>query len=57
MPAEQNITLSKKYRFNIETELMEGLLIKRLKPSLKIKFARSQGTESLLHVFHREAQC
>ena len=57
MPAEQNVILSKKYRFNIETELMEGLLIKRLKPSLKIKFARSQGTESLLHVFHREAQC
>ena len=52
MPAEQNLTLLKWCRFNTETELMEALLIKRLKPSLNIKFGYSQGAKSLLHVFH-----
>ena len=52
MPAEQNFTLLKKCRFDTETELMEALLIKRLKPSLNIKLGHSQGAKSLLHVFH-----
>ena len=51
MPAEQNFTLLKKCRFNTETELMEALLSKRLKPSLNIKLGHLQGAKSLLHVF------
>ena len=42
MPAEQNLKLLKKGRFNTETELKEALLIKRLKPSLIIKLGHSQ---------------
>ena len=42
----------KKCRFNTETELMEAVPIKRLKPSLNIKLGHSQGTKSLLPVFH-----
>ena len=52
MPAEKNFTLLKKCSFNTETELMEVLLIKRLKLSLNIKLGHSQGAKSLLHVFH-----
>ena len=36
MPAEQNFTLLKKCRFDIEIELMEALKIKRPKPSLNL---------------------
>ena len=52
MLAEQNFTLSKKLRFITKTELTEALPIKLLKPSLNIELGHSQGTKSLLHMFH-----
>ena len=51
MPAEQNFTLKKCY-VNTETELMEALLIKCLKPSLNLKLGHSQTAKLLLLVFH-----
>ena len=51
IPAEQNFTLLKKCRFNTETELMEALLIKRLKPSLNIKLGHLQGASRLCTYF------
>ena len=40
IPAEQNFTLLKKYRFNTKTELMEALLNKRLKPGVGNYFSK-----------------
>ena len=57
MPVEQHLTPLKKCRFNIETKLMEALLIKRPKPTLNIKLGYSHGLKSLLYVFHLETQC
>ena len=51
-PAEQNFTLLIKCCFNTEIELMEALLIKRLKPSINIKLGHSQRAKLLLHAFH-----
>ena len=42
MPAEENYII-KKCSFNTETELMEALLIKCLKPCLKVKLGHSRG--------------
>ena len=49
MPAEQNFTLLKKCRFNTKTELMEALLVKRLRPFFKQKtlsLTRSEVTST-----------
>ena len=45
MSAKQNLTLSRKYRFNTETELMEALLIKCLKPPSNIKVSHCARVE------------
>ena len=51
-PAEQNFTLLIKCCFSTETELMEALLIKHLKPSINIKLGHSQRAKLFLHAFH-----
>ena len=51
IPAEQNFTLLKKCRFNTETELMEALLIKRLKPFLNIKLGHHKEQSRLCTYF------
>ena len=51
MPATKNFEVLKTCRSDAETELIEALLIKRLKPNLNIKLGYSLGGKERLHIF------